>query len=217
MPFVKSPTMTPRKLAANRANARKSTGRRTVVGRRRVVLNGLQHGGRSRAFRANLLKAGHDVELFNWIHERVREEMPAATPCAAEYLARRVWCALCRSPKIDQRTKEPPPTQTSLWCVAWTPWRAGGLAINPRYAVKSADAQITPLSAGSRFRIEDPSSQRRLMFWVRGRRGTKVRLPVTTWPEIAAWVRMRTPNLQAGEQQPRNLPTRGLMLLQSRD
>jgi hypothetical protein len=210
MSLVKSPRMTPRKMAANRANASRSTGPRTANGRRGVMLNSLRHGDRSRAFRTNLLKAGQDVELFDWINERVREEMLAATPRLTEYLARRVWCALCRRPKTGERPKEPPPTQASLWCAAWTPWGAGGFAANARYAVKSADTHITPLSSNSRIRIEDPSSRRRLMFWVRRRRGTRVRLPVTAWPEIAAWVLMRRPGLQAGKRQRTNLEIGGL-------
>jgi hypothetical protein len=200
LPLVKSPTMTPGKISANRANASKSTGPRTAQGQRHVMLNSLRHGGRSFAFRANLSKAGQDVELFDWIHERVREEMLAASPQVAERLARRVWCGLCLDRRTDQGPSEPPPTQTSLWCVAWTPWRAGGLETKPRYAVKSTDTRIKCPRPGSKTWIEDPGTSRRLLFWVRRRRGSVVRLPVTAWPEIAAWVMMRTRRLQAGEQ-----------------
>ena len=190
MPLVKSPTMTPRKISANRANASKSTGPRTAEGKRHVILNSLRHGGRSQAFRANLIKARQDVELFDWIHERVREEMLTASPRVAERLARRVWCRLCLNRRTDQRPSKPPPCQPSVWCLAWTPWRAGGLATKPRYSVKSM--RIKCLCPGSRIRIEDPNSRRRLLFWVRRRRGTVVRLPVTAWPEIDAWEKMRT-------------------------
>jgi len=55
------------------------------------------------------------------------------------------------------------------------------------------------LSPGSKIRIENPSTQRRVMFWVRRRRGTKVRVPVTAWPEIAAWQMGLTPALEAGK------------------
>ena len=51
---------------------------------------------------ASLIKAGHDVELFDRIHERLREEMPTASPRVAERLARRVWCGLCLSRRMDQ-------------------------------------------------------------------------------------------------------------------
>jgi len=209
MALVKSPIMTPRKMAANRANAKRSTGPRTAEGQRRVMLNPLRHGADSRAFRANLIKAGQDVDLFDRIHERVREQMPLADARVAEHLARRVWCGLCRVPRRGQGLREPAPTQASLWCAAWTPWRAGGLAAKPRYALTSIDARTTYLPPGSRIRIADPSSQRRLMFWVRRRRGTRVRLPVTAWPEIAAWVMMGTPQLHRGEQQRRRAPQAG--------
>ena len=182
MPLVKSPTMTPRKISANRANASQSTGPRTAEGQRHVMLNSLRHGNRSQAFRANLIKAGHDVDLFDWIHERLREEMPTASPRVAERLARRVWCGLCLNRRMDPRPSEPPPTQGSLWCLAWTPWSAGGLATKPRYGVKSLGTRIRRLPPGFRICVEDPSTRRRLLFWVRRRRGTVVRLPVTAWP-----------------------------------
>ncbi len=41
MPLVKSPILTPARLAANRRNALKSTGPRTAAGKRRVALNAL--------------------------------------------------------------------------------------------------------------------------------------------------------------------------------
>jgi hypothetical protein len=42
MSLRKRPTLTPALLAANRANAQKSTGPRTVRGKNRIVLNGLK-------------------------------------------------------------------------------------------------------------------------------------------------------------------------------
>ena len=206
MPLVKSPTMTPRKISANRANASKSTGPRTVEGHRHVMLNSLQYGGRSRAFRTNLINAGLDVELFDWICERVRWEMLTSRPRVVEGLARRVWCRLCVVRNTGQRPSESQPSQASLWCMAWTPWRVGGFAAKPRFAVKWMEKQTSFVSAGTKIRIEDPNTHRRLVFWVRRRRGTKVRMPVTAWPEIAAWVAMGTRRLQPGEQ---GLPRRG--------
>ena len=44
MPLVRSPLLTPRSLAARRANALKSTGPRTPCGKARVSLNALKHG-----------------------------------------------------------------------------------------------------------------------------------------------------------------------------
>ena len=67
------------------------------------MLNSLQHGGRSRPFHANLLKAGQDVELFDWIYERVRWGTLLPSPQVAEGLARRVWCDCVWFLKTDQR------------------------------------------------------------------------------------------------------------------
>ena len=47
MPLRKSPTMTPRRLAANRASAQHSTGPKTAQGKARSRLNGLRNGRRS--------------------------------------------------------------------------------------------------------------------------------------------------------------------------
>ena len=77
MPLVKSPTMTPRKLAANRANGRQSTGPRTYAGRYRVVLNALRHSRYSQGFRSNLLKPREDVALYDWIYARVPRQHTA--------------------------------------------------------------------------------------------------------------------------------------------
>lgn len=52
-----SPVLTPASLAARRANARKSTGPRTVRGRARSSLNGLKHGRYARRLHPRLLRA----------------------------------------------------------------------------------------------------------------------------------------------------------------
>lgn len=74
MSLRKRPTLTPALLAANRANAQKSTGPRTVQGKNRIVLNALKHGRHARTFRDKLLRARskEDAELFQWILEQVR-------------------------------------------------------------------------------------------------------------------------------------------------
>jgi len=56
MSLVKLPASTPARIAANRANAKKSTGPRTPEGKRRIVFNALKHGQRSRDFLSNLRK-----------------------------------------------------------------------------------------------------------------------------------------------------------------
>jgi hypothetical protein len=69
MSLRKRPTLTPALLEANRANARKSTGPRTVNGKNRVVLNALKNGRHARNLHENLLRARskEDAELFQWI------------------------------------------------------------------------------------------------------------------------------------------------------
>ncbi len=62
MSLRKSPTRSPALLAANRANARNSTGPRTARGKAQVTLNALKQGGYAgRLFRSNLLRAREDV------------------------------------------------------------------------------------------------------------------------------------------------------------
>lgn len=51
MPLRKSPTLTPRRLAANRANAQHSTGPKTARGKARSRWNGLRSGRRSKDLR----------------------------------------------------------------------------------------------------------------------------------------------------------------------
>jgi hypothetical protein len=60
----KSPTRTPAFLAANRANAKKSTGPRTPEGKARVALSQLRHGGRSPGFVAHFAQSPHDYAEF---------------------------------------------------------------------------------------------------------------------------------------------------------
>jgi hypothetical protein len=50
MSLRKSPTLTPARLAANRRNARKSTGPRTARGKAQSRMNGLRNGDHSPAF-----------------------------------------------------------------------------------------------------------------------------------------------------------------------
>ncbi len=230
MPLVKSPALTAAKLAANRANGRLSTGPRTPVGKRRIVLNALKHGRYSRAFRANLIKAGADAELFDWIQARIVDcfsPRNARQFWQAERLAREIWCHAWREQRAErleraeqaQRTQQAQEVQlpqspcragqqgglrarpskardrASLWCLAWTPWRRGGLETKPRYALQSTDSAVTSLL---RIRVENPRSGRRLAFWVRRRRGTAPPwLPLTAYPEIAAWLLRQQQELPA--------------------
>jgi hypothetical protein len=74
MSLRRRPTITPALLAANRANARRSTGPRTVEGKNRVVLNALKEGRHARNLGENLRRAKSqaEAELFQWILNQVR-------------------------------------------------------------------------------------------------------------------------------------------------
>ncbi len=124
MSLVKSPTLTPAKLAACRANAQKSTGPRTPEGKRRIVFNSLKHGERSRDFLSNLLKAGsrEDKESYLELHYRLEPLLQPATAedrKKAEALLRQLWCtqrllsrALNRPQALDSPSKRRSPLKS---------------------------------------------------------------------------------------------------------
>ncbi len=222
MALVKSPTLTPAKLAANCSNACKSTGPNTPAGKRRVVLNALKHGRTSRAFGENLIKAGADAELFDWIRSPIFDgfqrrsvlERWQAEGIGSGEVWCRAWRALLSPWGIGGRAPQAPgayraPRQAgferlagmsraSVWCLAWTPWRLGGLETKPRYSLKSTDSSVT---SPSRIQIVDPRNGRRLAFWVRRRRGTSPpRTPLMAYPEGAAWLLMQQPALMAARE-----------------
>lgn len=73
MSLRRSPKLTPAALAAQRANALKSTGPRTERGKARSCLNALVHGGRSRRLRDKIERTG-DFEalyLYDWLHSEI--------------------------------------------------------------------------------------------------------------------------------------------------
>ncbi len=164
MALMKSPTLTPAELAANCSNARKSTGPNTPAGKGRIVLNALNHRRYSRALRQNLIKAGADAELFDWIRSRIFDGFqPRSAPerWQAERLAREVCCRDWRAPQAPGAYRAPRQaglrrlagmSRASVWCLARTPWRLGGLETKPRYALKSADSCVT---SPSRIPIRD--------------------------------------------------------------
>jgi hypothetical protein len=164
MSLIKSPTMTPRKLAAVRANGRKSAGPRTQAGKDKSMLNALKHGQYSKAFRSNLLKAREDVALYDWIYARILETFQPVGKRqwrVAKQWARETWCLLRRErPKNGEA--EGPLVEGAVWSMAWTPWRHGGLEIKPRYIVKTG---LSRLSFPALMRFDSCGS--RLMFWVR--------------------------------------------------
>ncbi len=176
MPLVQSPRMTPAKLAANRANAQKSTGPRTLPGKRRVTLNALKHGRYART--EKLAQNEGDSGLVSWIREQITafyQPQGERAERAAELLTRQVWCTFAPGRKQRQQklaSGRPLPTRTSLWSMGWVEGREGGFGTNPRYSVKSADARITSSLFPRQVRIRHPHDPRQLVFWVRARRDT---------------------------------------------
>ncbi len=123
MPLVKSPRMTPAKLAANRANARKCTGPRTPEGKRRVMLNALKHGRYART--EKLIQAGADAGLLDWIRAQIvacYQTQGERGLRAVEQMTREVWCNFAPGPKARRRELQRQrqlPTRTSLWAMPW--------------------------------------------------------------------------------------------------
>src|SRR5687768_9924012 len=66
-------TVSERKLAANRANAQKSTGPRTEAGKRNASLNALTHGLRARLTTQTLV-CEHEREDFQALADALHEE-----------------------------------------------------------------------------------------------------------------------------------------------
>src|SRR5688572_18721846 len=82
-----------RKLAANRANAQKSTGPRTDAGKRKSSLNAQTHGLRSRLSQETLV-CQHEREDFQLLADSLHEELDPQSPLQhllAERLALLAW------------------------------------------------------------------------------------------------------------------------------
>jgi len=97
MSLRKSPARTPALLAANRANARKSTGPRTPKGKARVALNALKHGGHSERLPEKLLRAGdrEGEALYRWFRTQITATFGSGQPRQerqADQIAAAAWC-----------------------------------------------------------------------------------------------------------------------------
>jgi hypothetical protein len=215
MSLRRRPSVTAAQLAANRANARRSTGPRTVEGKGRVVLNALKDGRHARNLGENLrrAKAREEVELFQWILDQVRTAFRLhgwqENERKAERLAQRVWCELRREERRwhafaqqlgNGRVKFQRRTAT-LWALPWTPPRLGGLGTNPEYAVKSIDKFLTSLSR-TQNEIKDQRKVPVLKFWVR-------RSPIRPLPQRAEVALGHLVSLATGDEVEGNGEKRG--------
>ena len=181
MPLVKSPTMTPAKLAANRANALKSTGPRTARGKAHVTLNALRHGGRCRAstFREQLAGNGEDAALYDWIYQQVVDrfnlsERSQLNECAT--LARRVWCHFRDAARqCRERARagaawaqaEMPSTTSSLRCSLRLPKRIRGGKLRAGPQARRTERKALHWS---NYKIPVGRTGVRLTFWVCSKR-----------------------------------------------
>ncbi len=148
MPLRKSPSRTPALLAANRANAKKSTGPRTAQGKARVSLNALKHGKYAVDLPNHLVRAGYSGERarYDWFLAEITATFPGSTrPEYQRYferLAAQAWCLARNSGRF------------------WT--KAGKSSSIKRLGFVVA--------SGFRFRIQDRWRRLGLVFWVQRRR-----------------------------------------------
>jgi hypothetical protein len=94
MSLRKSPQITPALLAANRLNAQKSTGPRTLRGMEMAALNSFKHGLRSKWFGETMLKTSESREKFNHAVQSLLEILkPRNRPEAARVVryAQMLW------------------------------------------------------------------------------------------------------------------------------
>jgi len=89
MSLRKSPTRTPASLAANRANAQKSTGPRTAGGKARARLNRLRHGRRSPLFTRFRTALRENPSRSRWVSQSLLTLEDTRHPLFAYYL--RQW------------------------------------------------------------------------------------------------------------------------------
>ena len=89
MSLRKSPIRTPKLLATNRANARKSTGPRTAGGKAHARLNRLRHGRRSPLFARFWTALQENPSKCRWVTQRLLKLEDTRHPLFARYL--RQW------------------------------------------------------------------------------------------------------------------------------
>ena len=84
MPLRKSPRRTRALLAANRRNSRKSTGPRTLIGKRHSAWNAVRHGRRTRASCRLIPLASHDLKAFTDFYFKLQDAIIPANSLAGE-------------------------------------------------------------------------------------------------------------------------------------
>jgi hypothetical protein len=179
MPLVRR-RVSPAKLAANRANARKSTGPRTRGGKNRVTLNALKHGwyASPKLFRTRVAAYGEDAALYDWFYTQmcsVFRPVGKKRWRQAERLARKAWCGFRRARRLAWAAGWRPPTRSSVCCgLHMPPQERVRFGSKPVYGVQSTDPRVM---FPARFRIDVGDTGIYLAFWVRAGRRRRRRLP----------------------------------------
>jgi len=104
MSLTKPETLTPRKLAANRRNARRSQGAATPAGVRRAAAANLRHGLYSRNWTGSMLALGENPMEFDQLLESLLDTWQPANGfemALVERLARTLW-RMHRSDRIQE-------------------------------------------------------------------------------------------------------------------
>ncbi len=101
MSLRKSPRITPAMLAANRANAKRSTGPRTQVGKARVALSALKHGRYAVNLPEKLLRGGdrQGEAQYRWFRREISATFGIGGPLEeqqADEMAAKAWAVARR-------------------------------------------------------------------------------------------------------------------------
>ena len=154
MPLRKSPVRTPALVAANRANALKSTGPRTPQGKARVSLNRFKHGryaARPEGLAERLLQAGcvREAALYRQVRWQIGQVFRPRGDAGWNRLYRLsawVWCFRARLRQPEHQ-----------------------LGSKPEYTLFSGSQQPR-VTSRTRIRVEDPYRRIGIVFWVQRRR-----------------------------------------------
>ena len=150
MPLRKSPVRTPALLAANRANAQKSTGPRTPQGKARVSFNAFKHGryaARPEELAERLLRAGchREAALYRQVRWQIRQVFRPQAQASwrrLDQLSAWIWCFRTRLRRLGSKP------ESSLF----------------------SDGEAPRVTSRTRIRVEDPYRRIGVVFWVQRRR-----------------------------------------------
>jgi hypothetical protein len=201
MPLVHR-RVTPAKLAANRANARKSTGPRTHRGKCAVRLNALRHGiyASPKFFRTYIAGAREDVALYDWIYSQVSAVLRPRDRkrwAGAERVSRGTWCQFRMLRIVGIRRGWRILTSSTIWCRLRVPLclAVGDIGTKPIYGVKSMDHSVT---FRMRHEIQIGDKGIYLAFWTRRKPRQRHTLPKPAPPERPPGLGARMKGLAAG-------------------